>query len=169
MNITISQNGLSAAVAGLNKNSTPRQKITQAIRQALRETKSESQRLVNARYVRRITPLGKISARASGMSGSLKISGSRNLIKKFKLSPSTRPPHRPPGGLHVQVVKGQGGWLPHAFVNRNGIVFEREGRARLPIQHLNTVSTPGGYLVFSDKILNRMERRLKRRLEAALS
>lgn len=169
MNITISQNGLDAAVAGLGKIATPRQKITQAIRQTLRETKSESQKLVNARYVRRITPLGKISARASGLSGSLKISGGRNLIKKFKLSPSTRPPHNPPGGLHVQVVKGQGGYLRRAFVNRGGVVFEREGRSRLPIRHLSTVSLPGGYLVFGEKILDKMKNKLEKRLEAVLS
>ena len=100
------------------------------------------------------------------MRGTLTISGRRNLIKKFRLSPKSRPPHKPPGGLHVQIVRGQGGNLPHAFVNRAGIVFENVGGRKL--KHLSTVSLPGAFERIGDKLIKKMEIELMRRLENVL-
>ena len=145
-----------------------KQLFTQAIRGALQEGKRTGKTFTKARYVSDINRLGKISSRASGLRGQLKVSGSRNLIKRFKLSPSTRPPNNPPGGLRVQVVRGQGGVLPHAFVNSSGVVFEREGKSRLPIRHLSTVSLAGAWSRVSAQVENAIARHLEKNLEAVI-
>lgn len=143
-------------------------RLTQAIRKSLQEGKRSGKGLTDPRYTTTISKLGKITSRASGLRGQLKVSGSRNLIKRFKLSPSSRPPHNPPGGLHIQVVRGQGGVLPHAFVNRAGLVFERTGRSRLPIRHLNTVSLAGAWSRVSAKVEAAISHHLEKNLEAII-
>ena len=120
-------------------------RLTAAIRGAIKAGKTTGQNLTKSRYVTNINRFGKITSRASGLRGRLTITGGRNLIKRFSLSPSSRPPNNPLGGLSVEVVRGQGGQLPHAFVNRAGKVFERTGRARFPIRHLSTVSLTGAW------------------------
>lgn len=144
-----------------------RSRITQAIRNALKEGKSSGKKFVKARYVRDLNSMGTISSRASGMRGVLKISGSRNLIKRFKVTPSTRPPSNPPGGLFVQIVRGQGGMLPHAFIGK-GDVWERTGRQRHKIHRLTTVSLPGGWGRVSAKVEAAIARQLEKNMEAVL-
>lgn len=141
-----------------------RMQITRAIRQTIKAGKMAGRNLTGKRYVSNINRFGKISSRASGLRGQIKISGSRNLIKRFKLSPSSRPPNNPPGGLRVEVVRGQGGVLPHAFVNRAGVVFEREGAGRLPLRHLSTVSIVGAWSRVSAQVLEVMSRQLEKEL-----
>ena len=126
-------------------------RLTAAIRKALQAGKRSGKTFVKARYVRNLNSMGTITSRASGLRGVLKISGSRNLIKRFKVTPSTRPPHNPPGGLFVQIVRGQGGMLPHAFIGK-GDVWERTGRERHKIHKLTTVSLPGGWGRVSAKV-----------------
>lgn len=133
------------AAAQLLDGSRVKSRLTAAIRQAIKAGKAVGQNLTKSRYVKNINRFGKISSRASGLRGRLTISGSRNLIKRFSLSPSSRPPNNPPGGLKVEVVRGQGGYLPRAFVNRAGLVFERTGTRRFPIRHLSTVSITGAW------------------------
>ena len=145
MIITIVPKGASAAAEALSSVGI-KKRIAQGIRKALQEGKRTGKSLTKARYTAGdINRFGKITSRASGLKGRLTISGGRNLIKRFSLSPSSRPPSNPPGGLSVEVVRGQGGQLPHAFVNRAGKVFERTGRARFPIRHLSTVSLTGAW------------------------
>ncbi|MBQ3441616.1 MAG: hypothetical protein IJG33_00070 [Selenomonadaceae bacterium] len=162
--IRVIPHGHESAAASLD-GSRIRSQITQAIRKALKEGKSSGKKFTKARYISDINRFGKISSRASGLRGRLTVSGSRNLIKRFRLSPSTRPPHRPPGGLSVEVVRGQGGQLPHAFVNSAGIVFEREGKKRLPIRHLSTVSIVGAW----SRVGAQVEQAIARHLENQLS
>lgn len=162
MQIIIRPQGVAEAASSLDIK--VRGKVTAAIREAIRAGKVQGKQLTDARYVRRISPLGKIATRTSGMRGELKISGARNLIKHFKLSPSTRPPHKPSGGLRVQIVKGQGGQLPHAFVNRRGIVFENVGGRKL--RHLSTVSLPGAWEVVGSKVEAALIEHLEKNLEA---
>ena len=169
MQIRISESGTAAAIASLPDSSALRSKITQAIRLTIKDGKSEGSSLVKQRYTaRNILSLGKIKMRTSGLTGTLTISGGRNMIKRFKLNPATRPPHNPPGGLHVQIVRGQGGSLVHAFVNRAGSVLERTGTARLPLRRLKTVSLPGAFSRVGDKLMTVMSNRLQARLEELL-
>lgn len=162
MLITIRARGVEEAAGSLDIK--VRGKVTQAIRQAIRAGKSEGKQLSDARYVRKISPLGKIATRTSGLRGEIKISGARNLIKHFKLSPSTRPPHNPSGGLSVQILRGGGGQLPHAFVNRRGVVFERTGSGR-KLRHLSTVSLPGAWEVIGSKVEAALINHLEKNLE----
>ena len=165
MIIRVRSLGVEEAAASLNKN--VRGKFTQAIRQALRAGQQEGRRLTDARYVRKINPLGRLRLRASGLHGSLTISGPRNPINKFRLRPATRPPNNPPGGLYVQILRGGGGQLPHAFIGK-GKVLERTGASRLPIRRLTTVSTPGAWNVFSPQVEELLQRHLEKNLEAVL-
>ena len=164
MQIIIRPQGVESAASSLDIK--VRGKVTQAIRDAIRAGKQEGKQLTDARYVRRISPLGKIATRTSGMRGEIKISGARNLIKHFKLSPSTRPPHKPPGGLSVQILRGGGGQLPHAFVNRRGIDFENVGGRKL--RHLSTVSLPGAWEVVGSKVEAALIKHLEQKLEVVI-
>lgn len=169
MEIRIRETGTAAAIASLPDVPALRSRITQAIRLTIKDGKSEGSSLVKRRYTARsMLSLGKIKMRTTGLKGTLTISGGRNKIKLFKLNPSTRPPHNPPGGLHVQIVRGQGGSLAHAFVNRGGAVLERTGRARLPLRRLNTVSLPGAFSRVGDKLMSSMASKLQTRLEELL-
>lgn len=163
MLIRISQRGAQEAASTLNRD--VRGQVTRAIRSTLRSMKQQGKSLTKARYTTDVNKLGKITSRASGLSGRLTISGRRNLIKHFKLSPNTRPPHNPPGGLHVQIVRGQGGQLPHAFVSRAGIVFERNGHK---LKHLSTVSIVSGWKVYAAQIEQVGTQELERNLEGLL-
>lgn len=167
MIITIVPKGASAAAEALSSVGL-KSRITQGIRNALQEGKRTGKSLTGRRYTTNISRLGKISSRASGLKGRLTVSGSRNLIKRFRLSPSSRPPSNPPGGLHVEVVRGQGGQLPHAFVNSAGIVFEREGKKRLPIRHLSTVSLAGAWSRVSAKVEEAIARHFEKNLSTIM-
>ena len=168
MIIRISERGLGAAVNGLPSFNL-RGQITQAIRATIKDAKQEGSREVKARYTARsILSLGKIKSRTAGMSGSLTISGSRNLLKRFQIRPSARKNPQPAGGVHATVVRGQGGAISKAFIAKGGLVFEREGKNRLPIRHLNTLSLPGAFKRIGDKLEGRMARQLQRRLEALM-
>jgi hypothetical protein len=71
-------------------------------------------------------------------------SGERLGLHKFKVSPKIPRPQNPPNGLKVDVKKGSGKKLLHAFVaDINGSkVFQRTSKARLPIQQLYGPAIP---------------------------
>lgn len=74
----------------------------------------------------------------------------------------------PPGGVFANVVRGQGGMIRHAFLQRSGGVYERVGRPRFPIRQLKTVSLPGMASKVGEKVIARMGERLGIELEHAL-
>ena len=74
--------------------------------------------------------------------GSMTSSGARNPLKKFKINPRSRPRKMPRGGVYAQVVRGQGGQIFHAFLQRSGSVVERVGKPRFPLRTLKTVAVP---------------------------
>ena len=168
MEIRISQSGLESAVAQLPAFNL-RGKITSAIRATIADGKQEGSNLVKQRYAARsMISLGRVKSRTSGLSGKLTISGGRNLLKRFVIRPSTRINPQPAGGVFANVVKGQGGNINRAFIAKKGLVFERVGKSRLPIRHLNTVSLPGAFERIGDKLVSKMEQRLQTRLEQLL-
>ena len=156
-----------AAVAALNVGAL-RGRLRQAVKNTMSDGRTEAKNRIEQRYTAKSPlSLGKVSMRTSGLTGRLTFSGKRNALKRFILRPNTRPPHRPPGGLFVQVVRGSGGNLPHAFIGR-GTVFERLGKSRLPIKHIDTLALPGMAKAVSSQVVSRMERRLKVELDNAL-
>ena len=84
-----------------------------------------------------------IKLKCSGLSGSMTSSGGRNKLPSFILRPKSRPKRPPAGGVYAQVVRGQGGQIPHAFIQKNGQPYERTTPRRFPIKRLTTVSNPG--------------------------
>ncbi len=157
-----------AAQAALQSFGNLRGRLTSAVRNTLAAGKAEAKSRIEARYTAKAPlSLGKVSLRASGLNGTLSFGGKRNELKRFILNPSTRPPHNPPGGLNVQVVKGSGGVLPHAFIGR-GTVFERTGQSRLPIRHISTIALSGMAKAVSEHVLNKMENKLRTEINNAL-
>ena len=77
----------------------------------------------------------------------------------------------PAGGVFAQNVRGQGGQILHAFLQRSGGVYERVGRSRFPIRQLKGPSAPGmlGNPVVGPFIEAKMATRLGINLEHELS
>lgn len=145
-----------------------RGRLQQAVKNTMSDGRAEAKSKIEQRYTAKSPlSLGKVSMRTSRLNGRLTFSGKRNALKRFILRPSTRPPHRPPGGLFVQVVRSSGGNLPHAFIGL-GTVFERLGKSRLPIKHISTISLPGMSKAVSSSIVSRMKARLAKELANAL-
>ena len=63
---------------------------------------------------------------------------------------------RRPNGVFVQVKRGGGGTLRHAFFGPNGHVFERYGTPRLPIE--KKMGPSGGGIMKNDEIVELMEK-----------
>jgi hypothetical protein len=70
--------------------------------------------------------------------------GERLGLHKFKVSPKTPRPQKPPKSLKVSVKKSSGKKLLHAFIAdiNGGKVFERTSAARLPIRMLYGPAIP---------------------------
>ena len=163
--IIIRETGADVAASALKFNVN---RLRAAVRNTLREGRTALKGLITARYTAKSPlKLGMVKSRVSGLTGQIRVSGPRNSLRHFIYRPSTRPPHDPPGGIFVQVVRGQGDNLPHAFIGR-GLIFERTGRGRLPIKKVDTLSLAGMAAAVSDKTMARMAERLGIELEAAL-
>lgn len=156
-----------AVLAALNVGNL-RGRLQQAVRNTMRDGRTEAKSKIEQRYTAKSPlSLGKVSMRTSGLHGRLTFSGKRNALKRFILRPSTRTPERPAGGIFVSVVKGQGAYLRKAFFGK-GILFERLGRSRLPIKHIDTLALSGMAKAVSSSVISRMERRLKTEIDNAL-
>lgn len=142
---SITYTGLDEAIAkfsqapnGLNR------AVSSAIRRTLRGAKKDAGTKVKQRYTINAGEVIKtIRLRQSGFSGSMTSSGSRNPLRKFNIRPRSRPRRMPPGGVFAQNVRGQGGMIRRAFLQRSGGVFERVGAPRFPIRQLKGPSAPG--------------------------
>lgn len=168
-NITVT--GLAEAIAGLERcdPNNLRNRLRKAVRNTLRAGKSELVTRINERYTAKSPmSLGRTKTTVGDLKGSLKVGGSRNQLRKFIIRPTSRPRIMPPGGVFANVVKGQGGMIRRAFLQRSGGVYERVGRPRFPIRQLKTVSLPGMAKAVGDKVIARMGDRLGIELENAL-
>lgn len=142
-----------------------RSRIESAVSRTLEDARAEATRRVNARFVRDYaTPVMKV--KASGLNGTLSATDRRHSLTSFIVNPSTRPPHNPPGGLHVKVRRADNERLPRAFIGR-GQAFERVGRARTPLRRLTGPS--GSQELGSKHIAPQLESRIARRIEQELN
>lgn len=115
-----------------------------AVVRTLRGGRQDAARKVGQRYTIKVGEVTKtIRVKSSGLSGEMTSRGPRNPLKKFRLRPRSRPRRMPAGGVFVQNVKGQGGFIRRGFLKRNGNVYERVGRPRFPLRHLKGPSAPG--------------------------
>lgn len=136
--------GLDEAIKVLSKSPSGLDRaIRSAVRRTLRGAKKDAGTKVKQRYtINAGEVIRTIRLSQSGFSGSMTSSGSRNPLRKFNIRPRSRPRKMPPGGVFAQVVRGQGGSIFHAFLQRSGSVVERVGRSRFPLRTLKTVAAP---------------------------
>ena len=149
-----------------------RRALRSAIMRTLRGARKDAGTKIKQRYTINAGRVTKtIKLRASALSGSMTSSGSRNPLPYFVVRPRSRPKKMPPGGVFVMNVRGQGGFLRHAFLQRNGQVYERVGRPRFPIKRLSGPSAPGmlGNPVVGPWIEAKMSERLGINLDHELS
>lgn len=146
-----------------------RGRLTGAVRKTLDEARREGTRRVRARFVKDFAS-PKMRVRVSGLRGSLSVKDKGHGLTKFRVVPSTRPPHNPAGGLQVWVKRSAVEVLPHAFIGR-GQVWEREGKPRLPIRRLTGPSGAGelNSRVIAPQIENLIGRRIQQEMERAIA
>lgn len=170
---SVTFHGLDEAVAALSKSPTGLDRaVRSAVRRTLRGAKKDAGSKVKQRYtINAGEVIRTIRLSQSGFSGSMTSSGPRNQLKKFNIRPRSRPRKMPPGGVFAQNVRGQGGMIHRAFLQRSGGVYERVGQPRFPIRQLKGPSAPGmlSSPPVSSFIVANMERRLGINLEHELS
>ena len=167
---TITNHGLDEAIDRLKN--VDEGKLRRAIRSAVLRTLRGARRDAGTKIKQRYTiAAGRVTRtiklRAMGLGGEMSSSGSRNKLSNFVLRPRSRPKRMPAGGVFVMNVRGQGGNIRHAFLQRNGEPYERTTRKRFPIRRLSGPSAPG---MLSNPhvapfIVARMEERLGVNLE----
>ena len=142
---TVTVRGLDEAISRLSRSPNGLDRaIRSAVRRTLRGAKKDAGTKVKQRYtINAGEVIRTIKLRQSGYSGAMTSSGARNPLKKFNIRPRSRPRKMPPGGVFAQNVRGQGGMIRRAFLQRSGNVYERVGRPRFPIRHLKGPSAPG--------------------------
>ena len=159
--ITVTVTGVEAAVAGLNQFGDLRSRLRTAVRNTIRTGKSELKSRITARYTAaNPMSLGSTAMTVSSLRGVLKVGGKRNQLRKFIINPRARINPAPKGGVYAQVVRGQGGSIRRAFLQRSGNVFERISASRFPIRQLRTVSLPGMAKAVSSQVESKMYQRL---------
>ena len=142
-----------------------------AVRRTLKGGRQDAARKIAQRYTSSVSLVTKtIQTRASSLHGEMGSSGSRNPMEKFKINPKKRPRVMPPNGVFAQIVRGQGGNIRRAFLQKNGGVYERVGRERFPLRRFYSPSAPGMLAVppVSSYIVQKMEERLGVNLEHAM-
>ena len=136
-----------------------------AVRKTLDDAKSFATAKLNARYVRPDFATSNMKLKVGGLNGSLSVSDRRHGLTQFVVNPNSRPPHRPPGGLHVKVRRADNEQMPHAFIGR-GQAFERVGKSRLPLRRLTGPS--GAQMLGSKHIAPQVESRIAQHIQSEL-
>lgn len=134
-----------------------------SVKRTLQGGKQDISRKIRARYTIKTSEVTKtLEVTSSGMTGEITSNGGRNPLKLFKISPRKRPKIPPAGGVRAVVVKGQGDALKHAFLQKNGGVYERVGSSRFPIRALTGPSAPGmiGNENVAPEVVAKMQERL---------
>lgn len=142
---TITTHGLDAAIQKLSNvdEGKLRRALRSAVMRTLRGAKKDAGTKIKQRYTIAASEVTRtIRLKASGLSGSMTSSGPRNSLSKFILRPKSRPRKMPAGGVYVQNVRGQGGQIRRAFIQKNGQPYERVGVPRFPIKRLTGPAAP---------------------------
>lgn len=141
-----------------------------AIGRTLKGARQDASRRISARYtIKTGLVMSTVKTRVAGLTGEMKSRGSRNPLDRFRHAPTKRRNPPLPGGVHVEVIKGQGGQLRHAWLMQSGGIFERVGASRFPIRKFHSASAPGMLAVppVSAAIVAKMEERMAINLEHA--
>lgn len=145
---------------------------TRAVRRTLRGGKQDASRKIAQRYtIRAGVVIKTIRIRQSGFNGAMESRGGINPLKLFRLKPRSRPRKMPAGGVYVQNVKGQGGYIRKGFLTHAGNVVSRAGISRYPLRGHGGPSSPGmlGNPHVGPYIESKMFQRLQINLDHELS
>lgn len=142
-----------------------------AMRKSINGAKTDAKNKVRERYTIKPKYVTRtLRARVEGMSAVLSSRGPVNDLAYFTHRPKNVPKRRPKVGNYtwVQVVKGQGGTIAHAFLARMksghvGIMRRTNGNDSLPIEKLNAPSTP--QMLGHPSIVKFMEERIRERFD----
>lgn len=163
---TISSPNLDAAIRRLEKfnDDKLRRAIRSAIERTLRGAKQDAGSKVKSRYtINASHVIDTIRLKNSGLSGEMTSKGGRNKLSLFSLRPKTRPRRMPAGGVFVQNVKGQGGYIRQAFLQKNGEPYARVSTSRYPIRRFTGPAAPQmlGNKIVAPYIVAHMRERLE--------
>lgn len=168
---TITSPNLDAAIKRLetfNDDRRLRRAVRSAIERTLRGAKKDAGSKVKSRYtINAGHVIETIRLKNSGLSGEMTSKGGRNKLSLFKLRPSARPRRMPAGGVFVQNVKGQGGYLRRGFLQRNGEPYERVSTSRYPLRRFSGPSAPG--MLSSPPVSSFIVANMRERLEINLA
>lgn len=115
-----------------------------AVKRTLRGGKQDASRKIAQRYtIRAGVVVRTIKIKQGGLNGEMSSRGGINPLKLFRIKPKSRPSKMPAGGVFVQNVKGQGGYIRRGFLTHKGNVVERAGISRYPLRGLGGPSSPG--------------------------
>ncbi len=145
-----------------------------ALRKSINGAKVDAKNKVRERYTIKPKYITRtLKAKVEDMSAILSSRGPVNDLAYFAHRPKSVPKRRPGVGKYtwVQVVKGQGGTIAHAFLARMksghvGIMRRTNGNASLPIAKLNAPSTP--QMLGHPSIVEFMEGRIQERFSKNL-
>lgn len=166
---TVTNHGLDAAIRSLEKIQPGQlqRALRQAVMKTLRQAKRAAGEKISSRYTISATKVTKtIKLKSRGLNGSMTSTGGRHSLKEFQIHPRNRPKKMPPGGVFAMNVRGQGGYLRHAFIWTTH-VFERMGCTRLKIRKLTGPSAPG--MLSNPHVAPFIVRFLKKSAEATIS
>lgn len=168
--IEVNSNEIQRAIELLRHMPGAAQKATRtAMRKSINGAKVDAKNKVKERYTIKPKYITRtLKARVEGMRAILSSRGPVNDLAYFAHRPKSVPKRRPGVGKYtwVQVVKGQGGTIAHAFLARMksghvGIMRRTNGNASLPIEKLNAPSTP--QMLGHPSIVKFMEERIQER------
>ncbi len=140
-----------------------------ALRKSINGAKVDAKNKVKERYTIKPKYITRtMKAKVEDMRAILSSQGPVNDLAYFAHRPKSVPKRRPKAGKYtwVQVVKGQGGTIAHAFLARMrsghvGIMRRTDGNASLPIEKLNAPSTP--QMLGHPSVVKFMEERIQER------
>ena len=150
---------------------TPRGNLERAVKSAIRRTFAGLKRDIGQKIKQRYTLASSnvtrtLQTRISGLSGTLTSTGAKIPVEKFRVKPRRRLKRQPAGGVFAENVRGQGGFIRRAFLQKSGGVYERTGRARFPIKRIKGPSAPS--MLSSIPVSSFIEQKIEERLNKNL-
>jgi len=141
--------------------------VNSALRRTLRGVRKDIGGKVKERYT--IAPgnvTKTVTVKAGNLRGEITSRGRVNPLERFKINPRRRLKRPPASGVFAENIRGQGGYLKHAFIKGGG-VFERTGRKRFPIKKIQGPSAPGILKSppMSNFIMKKIEERIGKNLQ----
>lgn len=146
--------------------------VRRAVKRTLRGGRQDAGRKIAERYTIRAGVVTKtIRLRQSGFSGEMQSRGGVNPSRLFKMRPRRRPRKMPMGGVYIQNVKGQGGYISKGFLTHGGNPVSRRGLSRYPLRGHGGPSSPGmlGSPAVGPFVENKMFQRLQINLDHELN